>query len=122
MVNGLSVLTKLRSLNLIFDSNTPQSLQANGHQLPIARAVLPALSDIYFLGDKEYLEDFVRRIDTPLLANITICFIHRSVSITPPLSDFISRRETFGACSKIDIDSSGDRAKIDFFRRDGDED
>ena len=124
MVDGLSVLTKLRSLHLTFHwhSNTPQSQQANGHQLPIARAVLPALTDIYFLGDKEYLGDFVRRIDTPLLANITIGFIHQSVSITPPLSDFISRRETFGVCSKIDIGSSGDRAKIDFFRRDGDED
>jgi hypothetical protein len=122
MVNGLSALAKLRSLHLTFHQTTPQSQQASGHQLPIVRVVLPALTNIYFLGDKEYLEDFVPRIDTPLLANITIGIIHRSVSITPPLSEFISRRETFGACSKIDIDSSGDRAKIDFFRRDGDVD
>ena len=123
MVNGVSVLTRLKSLRLSFSLQTPrpQLQQASGHRLPFTRVVLPALTDIDFCGDKEYLEDFVSRIDTPLLADITIRFSHidQPMSVTPPLRDFISRTEEFGACSKIDTNSSGGRARIKFFRRDG---
>jgi len=121
MVSDLSMLTGLKSLRLTFVMITPrsQSLQASGHPLPFARVVLPTLADIYFYGDKEYLEDFVSRIDTPLLTNITIGFINLWVSVTPPLRDFISRTETFGAYSRIETYFSGDRAKIEFFRRGG---
>ena len=125
MVNGLSVLTRLKSLRLSFSLQTPppQLQQASGHRLPFTRVVLPVLTDIDFCGDKEYLEDIVSRIDTPLLVNITITFPHGSIPVTPPLRDFISRTEEFGACSKIDTDSStgSDRTKIKFFRRDGEE-
>ena len=123
MVNNLSILMRLKSLHLTFLKTTPrsQSLQASGNPLPFARAVFPSLTDIYFYGDKEYLGDFVSRIDTPLLALITIGFISLSVSITPPLRDFISRTETFGAYSEINPDTwpSGNYAEIKFFRRDG---
>jgi len=124
MVNGLSVLTRLKSLRLTFNLQTsrPQSLQAGGHPFLFARVILPALTDIDFFGDKEYLEDFVSRIDAPLLTNITISFIDQSVSVTPPLRDFISRTETFGAYSKIDTYPSGYHATIEFFRRDGEGD
>ena len=124
MVKGLSVLTRLKSLRLLFLMTTPpsQSLQASGHPFPFARVILPALTDIDFFGDKEYLEDFVSRIDTPLLTNITISFIDQSVSVTPPLCDFISRTETFGAYSKMDTYPSGYHATIEFFRRDGEGD
>ena len=123
MVNGLSVLTRLKSLRLTFSLQTsrPQSQQANGHRLPFARVLLPALTDIDFCGDNEYLEDIVSRIDTPLLANITITFPDRSIPIIPPLHDFISRTEGFGACPKIDADPFSGHAKIKFFRRNGKE-
>jgi hypothetical protein len=123
MVNGLSVLTRLKSLRLSFSLQTPrpQSQQASGNPLPFARAVLPALTDIDFCGDKEYLEDFVSRIDTPLLADITITLLDRSIHVTPSVRDFISRTEEFGAWSKIDADTFGGHAKIRFFRRNGKE-
>ena len=123
MVNSLSMLTRLKSLRLSFSLQTPQPLlqQEFGHRLPFTRVILPAVTDIDFCGDKEYLEDFVSRIDTPLLANITISFSDRSITVTPPLRDFISRTEELGACSKIDADSSSNRATIQFFRRDGEE-
>jgi len=125
MVNGLSVLTRLKSLRLKFhrDEETPryQPQQASIHSAPFPRVVLSALTYIYFLGDNEYLEDIVSRIDTPLLANITIGFIDLSVSesVNPPLRDFIRRTEKFGACSQIDMDELRNRAKIKVFRRDG---
>ena len=120
MVNALSVLTKLKSLHLTFHLNTPLSQPQKTSGLPpsFSPVVLPALTSINLYGDKKYLEDFVSRIDTPLLANITIRFIDLSVSVTPPLRDFISRTETFGACSKIDAEPSGGHAKIEFLRRD----
>jgi len=125
MVNGLSVLSRLKSLRLKFhrdpENPRPQPQQASRHPPPFARVVLPALTYIYFFGDKEYLEDIVSRIDTPLLANITIGFIDlwACESVTPPLRDFIRRTEKFGACSQIDMDELRNRAKIKFFRRDG---
>jgi len=122
MVNGLPTLTRLRSLRLALEWQTPRSPshQASGPPPPLSRVVLPALTDIFFLGDKEYLlEDIVSRIDTPLLANIFVTFIDRLVSTTPLLQDFISRTETFVARYKVDISSSGNCAEIEFFRRDG---
>ena len=123
MVNGLSVLTRLKSLCLTFHLQTcrPQSQQESGPQAPppFSRVILPALTEIDFFGDKEYLEDIVSRIDTPLLANITISFIDRPVSVTFPLRDFITRAETFGAYPKIDTYTSGDRAEIEFRWWDG---
>jgi hypothetical protein len=121
MVNGLSVLTRLKSLHLSFHSPRSQSQQAIGHPSPFARVVLPTLTYIYFFGENEYLGDIVSRIDTPLLASIAIMSNDPSVSatVTPPLRDFIRRTENFGACSQIDVDDPRHRAKIEFFRRDG---
>ena len=123
MVNSLSVLTRLKSLGLTFGSETPrpQSQQSRGHPPSFSRVVLPALTNTHLHGDKEHLEDFVSRIDTPLLADITIRFSHidQPMPVAPPLRDFISRIEKSGACSKIDTNSSCGRARIQFFRRDG---
>ena len=121
MINGLSLLTRLKSIHLTFryTSRQFQSQQASGHPPPFARVILPALTDIYFYGDKEYLEDFVSRIDTPLLTSVTISFVDQSVLVTPPLRDFINRTETFGAYSKTDTHPFGYHATIEFFRRDG---
>ena len=122
MVNGLSVLTRLKSLYLTFHWETPRSRsqQEIGHSSPFPRVVLPALTYIHFVGENEYLGDIVSRIDTPLLARIAIKSIDLSVSftITPPLSDFIRRTENFGASSQIDVDDPRKRAEIEFFRRD----
>ena len=121
MVNSLSMLTRLKSLRLSFSLQTPrpqlQQALANGNPPPFVRVVLPALIDFDFRCDKEYLDDFVSRIDTPLLVAVTINFLDRSIPITPPLRDFISRTEKFGPCYKINTNSSRDSIKIYFFRR-----
>ena len=118
MVNGLSVLTRLTSLRLTFNLDTlqPQSQQSSGHPPPSVRVDLPALTEISFHGDKQYVEDVVSRIDTPLLANITINLFDRSMLVTSPFRDFISRTENFGACPKIYTNTSDGRIEIKFLR------
>ena len=118
MVNSLSVLTSLKSLHLRFHRDWLRFHQPSGHPSPFSPVVLPAFTDFFFYGDQGYLEDIVSRIDTPLLAKIFIG-LSVSVTVTPPLRDFISRTEAFGACSKIDILHSGTCAKVRFFRPDG---
>jgi hypothetical protein len=117
MVNVLSVLTRLKSIRLIFHHDG-RSQQAGAHPSPFSRVVLPSLTNMYFYGHKEYLEDIVSRIDTPLLADIFID-LSASVVVTPPLRDFIDRTEASGAYSKIDIRPSGLCAKVEFIRPDG---
>jgi hypothetical protein len=43
------------------------------------------------------LEDFVARIDAPLLTHLDIYFFHRRTFATPRLAQFISRTPTFKA-------------------------
>ena len=121
MVNSLSMLTRLKSFRLSFSLRTPRpQLQLeSGHLPPFVRVALPALIDIDFRGDQEYLEDFVSRIDTPLLVSLNISSLDESIPVTPPLRDFISRTEKIGACYKIDTYTSGDRTEITFLRRFG---
>jgi hypothetical protein len=117
MVNVLSVLTRLKSLRLRFDRDW-ESQQACAHPSPSSRVVLPALTNVYFYGYKEYLEDILSRIDTPLLTDISFD-LSVSVKVTPPLRDFIDRTEASGAYSKILIRPSGRCAKVKFIRPNG---
>ena len=67
--NALSEMTQLRSLSLQFRSTT-------NYCSPIPpygeRAVLPALTGLYFQGSMAYLEGIVAIIDTPSLEDIDI--------------------------------------------------
>ena len=86
MVTGLSVLTKLESLDISFES--PPSRSDRRHPPPSTRALLPVLTKLYFAGVHGYLEDFVSRIDTPVLNELQITFLTFD---TPQLTPFISR-------------------------------
>ena len=57
------------------------------------RAVLPALTDFRFKGVSEYLEDFVARIDTPLLDRLWMTLFLDLVFDLPRLFEFIGRTE-----------------------------
>jgi hypothetical protein len=85
MVTCLSTLTSLEGLRLGFqfrESRNPPTL---------TRTVLPALIHFGFKGFSEYLEDFVARIDTPMLYGLEITFFHQPIFDTPNLPQFISR-------------------------------
>ena len=89
MAACLSVLTKLKSLTIDFESF--QSLpETNRHPSPQTRALLPVLTWFSFAGVKEYLEDLVAQIDAPLLDRVTIS-LRGFDSDIPQLTKFFGR-------------------------------
>jgi hypothetical protein len=102
MVTVLLALTNLNTLSIQFPSSSSQSRRLQMSPLPRTRAVLPALIDFKFGGASEYLEDFIARIDTPLLARLQI-----SVSVLvfniPRLKEFIDRTERFKLLDQVDV-------------------
>ena len=54
-------------------------------QLPLSRAVFPSLTNFEFIGVRNYLEDFIARIDTHLLDQLRIAFSMVLISDTPQL-------------------------------------
>ena len=102
MANSLSVLTRLESLFITFES--PRSHTGCKRQRPSPASLptrtlvtLPALTELYFKGASEYLEDLVAQIDTPRLDNLSITFFHQLIFDTPQLTKFINRAPKFKA-------------------------
>jgi hypothetical protein len=95
MVTALSVLTKLESLQIGFES--PRSRpDSDPRTRPFPkRTLLPVLTLLWFKGVSEYLEDLVARIDTPLLDNLTITYYHQLIFDYPQLTQFIRRTPKF---------------------------
>ena len=95
LVTCLSALTRLETLWIGFKS--PRSRPDRRSRHPLARTVLPFLTRLYFKGVCEYLEDFVARIDAPLLDRLEITFFHQLIFDTPQLTQFICRAPNFKA-------------------------
>jgi hypothetical protein len=97
MATCLSMLTSLEAIQLDFES--PQSCpdRENRRSPPPTRSILPTLTFFWFKGVNEYLEDFVSRIDTPRLYQLSITFFNDIDFNTPELNQFISRTPTSGA-------------------------
>jgi hypothetical protein len=96
MVTCLSALTRLKSLHIEFES--PSSPDPRRRRPPPpTRTLLPVLTAFFFKGVNEYLEDFVARIDAPLLKFLDITFFHQEIFDTPRLEQFINRTPKFKA-------------------------
>ena len=93
MASCLSVLTRLKTLKLNFES--PQSRPDRRRPPPLTRALLPVLISLHFSGVSEYLDDLMGRIDAPLLDNLQITFFHQLIFNTPQLTQLISRTPNF---------------------------
>ena len=91
MVRCLSTLTRLESL--VIDFKSPLSRPSRETRRPHSptRSILLALTYFRFEGVSEYLEDFVARIDAPLLDAFDIRFFHQLIFDTPQLTQFIAR-------------------------------
>ena len=89
LVACLAMLPSLKDLSLTLTSKNSQFPHPN------SRTVLPALSSFSFDGERTYLEDFVARIDTPILDTIDITFEEFPDSRIPQLSHFINRTPAF---------------------------
>ena len=95
MVASLSSMAQLRHFGLVFDSPLSRPFRESRRPPPIIRTALPALTHIILKGVSEYVEDFVARIDAPLLHLINISFFNQLIFDVSQLSQFINRIESF---------------------------
>jgi hypothetical protein len=93
----LSVLTRLESLLVRFESPRWHPDQDSRNPRPQARSLLPVLTELQFRGVGEYLEDLLARIDAPLLDCLDITLFHQLIFNTPQVTQFISRTPKFKA-------------------------
>ena len=91
MVHSLSTLTSLKTLTLRFKSPLSRPARETRRTHSPTRSILLALTDFWFQGVSEYLEDLVARIDAPLLDTFDIRFFHQLIFDTPQLTQFIAR-------------------------------
>ena len=92
MVAALATLTRLETLYIGFRS--PASRPDQIRLPPITKTAFPVLQNFDFTGAREYLEDFVARIDTPRLLWIWTHYFNQLVDFEiPQLWQFIDRSE-----------------------------
>jgi hypothetical protein len=114
MVTCLSVLTRLENLDIGFDSPRCRPDGKGRRQLPQTRSLLPVLTEFWFRGVGEYLEDIVAHIDAPLLDNLHITFYHQRIFDTPQLARFIGRSTMFKARDKARLAFSDNNVSVTF--------
>jgi hypothetical protein len=110
MATCLSMLPKLESLIIIFQSPTPYPKRRNRALPPQTRSVLPALTELEFQGISEYLEVLAARIDAPLLRfdRFKIAFFNQLVFDIPQTFRFFGHLDSFRTSSltlRFDLDS-----------------
>ena len=103
IVAGLSALSNLRKLSIGFRSPKSPTDRTIRFPRPRKRVVLPALTDLGFRGVSEYLEDFVERIDAPLLLHFEISFFNQLIFHLPKLARFITRTEKLKSFDQADV-------------------
>ena len=98
MASSLSALTSLEFLCLNFRHPRPRpTLGGRRQPPPLARSILPSLTEIRFKGSSEYLEEILARVDAPRLNELDIYFFNQIIFDTPQLFQLISRRPTLRA-------------------------
>jgi hypothetical protein len=105
MATCAAMLPKLNQLLIGFRSPLSRPPQTSSPRL--TRAILPALTRLRFSGASEYFEDFVARIDTPLLYQLSATFFLDLIFDIPRLHDFINRTETLGPSTQAEMEFSG---------------
>ena len=104
IVTGLSALANLRSLIIVFYP-TPSRPETEIRRLPPPnRIVLPALTRFEFQGISEYLEDFVARLDAPLVDFIAITIFHELTFDISQLAQFMRRTTKLQALNETHVD------------------
>jgi len=118
---SLSMLTKLKRLVLGFRSPRPQTDTEieSRHSPLLTRIVLPALNMFNFKGNSDYLDDFVARIDAPMLDNIAIMLFNQLIFDTPQLSRFLDRTKRFDVACRADVVFFSYRVQVNLFRQNG---
>ena len=112
MVTCLSVLTRLESLEIGFKSPQSRPDWPSRHPPPQTRTLLPILALLRFWGVSEYSENFMGRIDAPLLDKLHITFFQQPIINTAQLTQFISRTPKFETHDEAHVGFSDWRVSI----------
>ena len=112
MVTGLSVLTRLESLSLKFQ--TAQSPPDSAIPPPHARTLLPALTDLRFLGSREYMEYLVAQIHNRSLKSVEIGFsiFSQEVPDVSELANFICTADKLSLVDEGEVEFGSDCISI----------
>jgi len=118
IVNYISHLSRLETLCLEFDS--PQSCPVPRRRSPpVARAIFPALYRLTFEGVAEYLDDFISRIDAPLICLLRMTFFNQAFVTSDfcQLRQFIDRAEKFKSLTHACINFRGSTVEVSLSQR-----
>jgi hypothetical protein len=92
-----------RTLHLGFQSPLSLPDRASRRPPPPKRFVLPVLTEFWFKGVSEYVDDLVARIDAPRLIKLDLTFFNQILFDTPELVQFISRTSALKAPEKARV-------------------
>jgi hypothetical protein len=121
MATCLSTLTRLKVLNLSFESphSRPDRDQASRPPAKLAHIILPSLTHLRFWGVTEYLDDLVAQIDVPLLAYIGIKFFNQIVFDISHFPKFLCRAEQYVVLDQADIVLRDDNISVTLSSKSG---
>ena len=114
MVTCLTAVASLEWLKLGFQSprSRPDRLLP-----PLARTVLPTLTTFHFRGANEYSEDFISRVNPPLLKEVDIRLFHQLLFDVSQLHLFIRHSETLSALNIANVVVGDCLARLELSRR-----
>jgi len=101
MVDCLSLLTRLETLQICFRSSEPHPNQASRRPPPLTRTVFPVLSDLLLEGVAEYLDQILAHMEAPLLDSVDITFFDPLVFDITRIAPCIGRTGTFEAFNQV---------------------
>ena len=114
MVTCLSAATSLESLQLRFLS--PRS-RPDRRPPPFICTTLPALTNFYFHGVSEYLEDFISRIDAPRIDVVDITLFNQLTFDVSQLHQFVGRTENLSALNVANVHLHDHYTRVELSQR-----
>ena len=116
IVGCLSVLSRLESLTIDFESHRSRPDRESRRPPPTTRTVLPALTRVEFKGVSEYLEGIVAQIDIPSLDSICITLFHDPIFDLPQLAQFMGRTTRFQAFNEVHVSFDYEGVRVEPLR------
>ena len=116
MVACLSAATSLKHLELGFQSPQSRPDRASRRPPPLKRTILPALTNFIFHGVSGYLEDFIARVNIPLLEMAYINLFHQLTFDISQLHQFIRRTETLSTLNTATVFLSNRYSRVELYQ------